>query len=119
MTYKQESPVLRAESPASDLLTCYDELLSGTPIDELHVRYVRVEVLAAQELFEKGFSRERLRNVQERRAKAFIEAQHHESLECRCGLLCFDLAELTSHLNNLSGRSGHGLRAAVQEVGRK
>ncbi len=94
----------------SDLYGCYLELLEGKTPDELAAMYVRIEVLAAQGLFTKGTSLQELRDFQERQAKKLEAAKDRATIECWCGLMCFDLAELGVHLANLVDRRGHGMR---------
>ena len=38
-----------------------------------------------------------------------VKGKAGRALECRCGLLCYDLTELVTHLESLASRTGHGL----------
>jgi hypothetical protein len=64
--------------------------------------------LVVEELFVKGITLQELKDFQNRRA-ARLEAKAGRALECRCGLLCYDLTELITHLEGLATRDGHGL----------
>lgn len=111
MLEKQESPVLRARSLDLDLLTCYRELLRGVPISELCERYAKVDMLAAQELRGKYVALEELKAFQDRRTRQ-LKTKTGQVLECKCGLMCFDLLELERHLGSLADHKGHGLRGS-------
>jgi hypothetical protein len=64
--------------------------------------------LVVEELFAKGITLQELKDFQNRRA-ARLEAKAERALECCCGLLCYDLTELITHLEGLATRDGHGL----------
>ena len=105
MILKEECRQLR-----SDLYGCYQELVEGAPREKLLEKYVRIEVLAAQELFEKGVTLQELKAFQDRQTKR-LELLAGRAISCRCGLLCVDTVELEWHIVNLADRRGHGFSA--------
>lgn len=100
-------------SATSDLYGCYFDLLSGVAPESLAAKYVRIEVLAAQELYAKGVTLEELKRFQDRRAGRIEAAAIHGPLECSCGLFLFDEAEYRQHLAiNPENRREHTLKRA-------
>jgi hypothetical protein len=122
----------------SDLESCYGKLLGGVPATALQKKYVRFEVLAAQELYDKGVTQEELRRFHERQAARLEAAKTHapfgecaghdvqvqrpghliadgselivetETVHVPCGLVFFDRDEARDHLDQ---NPGHALRS--------
>lgn len=90
----------------SGLLAAYFDLLQGRDLS----KYPKIEALSVREMFEKRVTLAELRAFQERRAAKIEWVSRHSPIECRCGLMCFDLTELSVHLTTLSDRCGHGMR---------
>jgi hypothetical protein len=88
---------------SADLFADYRAFLElgKTPKNNLHA-------LVVEELVAKGVSLEALKNFQDRRA-AHLEAKAGRALECYCGLVCYHLDELATHLEHVASRDGHGL----------
>lgn len=82
----------------SDLYGCYRDLLNGVAPKDLARRHIRIEVLAAQELYAKGVTLEELKRFQEHRAASIAAAGSHEPLECSCGFALFDDEEYKRHV---------------------
>ena len=95
----------------SDLCGCYAELLEGRTPEGLAGKYIRFEVLAAQELFEKHVSLAELRGSQERGAGRLKLASLHIPVVCSCGLMSVSLKEVAVHVANSSDRRRHGVKA--------
>lgn len=89
-------------SPAllSDLESCYQELLEGQTIEKLLRKYVRIEVLVAQQLFARGMTSEELHKFRERQAAsiAFAYSNGPKPSSCSCGLMLFDDEEYRKHV---------------------
>jgi hypothetical protein len=120
------------------LEACYRELLEGRNHEELATKYVRIEVLAAQGLYQRGITQEELRRFHERQAARIQVAATHtpygecagrdeqfqepvglnadgskllvrtESAHIRCGILFFDRDEARRHL---AQNPGHRLKS--------
>lgn len=88
----------RSVTLISDLDACYRDLLAGTPVEKLAKKYVKIEVLAAQELYAKGATLEELRRFHERQAARLEVAKTHRPLVCSCGLMLFDMVEYRQHV---------------------
>jgi hypothetical protein len=97
----------------SDLAGCYQELLEGQPVEKLLSKYVRFDVMIAQQLYAKGVTLEELRRSQERRTStiAFAFSNAPKPLQCReDGLMLFDLDEYRTHV-----RMNPGSESILQE----
>lgn len=98
MTAEQNA---KASDRVSDLAFCYQELLEGQTMEKLLTKYVRFEVLAAQELLAKGVSLGELRRSQERRNLSIEYALSNGPgpLQCRAdGTMFFDDGEYRTHV---------------------
>lgn len=105
-----------ANALVSDLEGCYHDLLAGVGPEALAGRYVRFEVLAAQELYGKGATLEELRLFHERQAARFKFAPRAKPIVCKgygdwmvvegrtekvhvpCDFMAFDDAEFRRHV---------------------